>query len=269
MAKYISPDEFISYTKGHEYDIDHAYGAQCVDGIAKFVLDSYGEHNFNCGKCGMAYGLWTNYGTNGVEKYFIQLPFSEARLGDWIVWNKGSKSAPKSHVAMLYKKVGTNMVNAYGQNQGGKKAFNFCNAYTDGILGVLRPRTYLSTLKYRGHIEKVGWTDWKYSGEVCGTTGQQKRLEAIQIDFGDKEVYAKAHIQSDGWVDYGKINKDTIIGTTGLGKRLECLQLKGDFKFQVHIQGTGWTCWTNADGICTLGSVGQQLRIEAINIVEL
>ena len=81
-----------------------------------------------------------------------------------------------------------------------------------------------------------------------------------------KEVYAKAHIEDKGWVDYGKITKDTVIGTTGESKRLECLCLKGDFKYRVHIQDNGWTCWTNADGVCKLGSVGQKLRIEAIEI---
>lgn len=121
---------------------------------------------------------------------------------------------------------------------------------------------------YRAHVQSYGWQDWKYDGETAGTTGEAKRLEAIQIDY-DKPVYAKAHIQKDGWVDFGEITKDTIIGTTGEEKRLECLCLKGEFRYRVHIQKSGWTCWTNADGICTLGSVGQQLRIEAIEIMEL
>lgn len=121
-------------------------------------------------------------------------------------------------------------------------------------------------IKYRSHIQKDGWQEWKKDGETSGTTGEKKRLEAIQIDF-NKEVYAKAHIQTLGWVDYGKITKDTVIGTTGQQKRLECLCLKGDFKYRVHIQGSGWTCWTEADGVCTLGSVGQKLRIEAIEIM--
>ena len=122
-----------------------------------------------------------------------------------------------------------------------------------------------STIKYRSHIEDIGWQEWKTDGQVSGTTGQSKRLEAIQIDapFG---VYAKAHIQDIGWKDYGKINKNTVIGTTGKSLRLECLCLKGNFKYRVHIQDYGWTTWTNADGICTLGSVGQSLRIEAIQI---
>lgn len=125
-----------------------------------------------------------------------------------------------------------------------------------------------SKLKYQAHIQDIGWQSWKSNGEIAGTTGQSKRLEAIRID-APFEVRAEAHIQNIGWKDYGKINKDTIIGTTGQGLRLECLKLKGKFKYRVHIQDNGWTCWTNADGIATLGSVGQSLRIEAIQIKEI
>lgn len=121
-------------------------------------------------------------------------------------------------------------------------------------------------IKYRSHIGNVGWQEWKKDGELSGTTGQAKKLEAIQIDFS-KEVEAKAHIENIGWKDYGKITKDTVIGTTGKNLKLECLCLKGDFKYRVHLGNIGWTCWTDADGVCTLGSVGQNLRIEAIEII--
>ena len=121
---------------------------------------------------------------------------------------------------------------------------------------------------YRAQLEDYGWQDWVYDGQMAGTTGKAKRLEAIQIDYkGD--VYAKAHIEGDnGWRDYGKINKDTVIGTVGEAKRLECLCLKGNFDYRVHLQDTGWTPWTYADGVCTLGTVGQSLRIEAIEIIK-
>lgn len=118
---------------------------------------------------------------------------------------------------------------------------------------------------YKAHVEGIGWQEWKYDGETAGTTGQNLRMEALRIDF-DKDVYAKAHIENLGWVDYGKIDINTVIGTTGRGFRLECLCLKGAFSYRVHIANIGWTCWTNADGIATLGSVGQGLSIQAIEI---
>lgn len=119
--------------------------------------------------------------------------------------------------------------------------------------------------KYRSHVQDKGWLNWVGNGEISGTTGESRRMEAIQIN-APFEIEAKAHIQDIGWVDYGKINKDTIIGTTGESKRLECLCLKGSFKYRVHISNYGWSAWTNADGICTLGTVGQSLSLEAIQI---
>ena len=129
-------------------------------------------------------------------------------------------------------------------------------------------KTLKRDIGYQAHVQSDGWQGWRYDGQLAGTTGQSKRMEALKIDY-DKPVYAKAHIQGDGWKDYGKITKDTVIGTTGQSKRLECLCLKGDFKYRAHIEGTGWTNWTNADGICTLGTVGQSLRMEAIEIKKI
>ena len=123
-------------------------------------------------------------------------------------------------------------------------------------------------IRYRSYLQYIGWQEWKTDGETSGTTGESRRLEAIQID-APFEVYAKAHLQEIGWKDYGKITKDTVIGTTEQSKRLEALCLKGNFKYRVHIQNNGWSPWTNADGVCTLGTVGQRLRIEAIEIMPL
>lgn len=137
----------------------------------------------------------------------------------------------------------------------------------------INPEPYLTAfiyddgIKYRSHIQDIGWQDWKTNGQTSGTTGEERRLEAIQID-ANFEIQAKAHIQDRGWIDYGTINKDTIIGTTGESLRLECLCFKGNFQYRVHIQNVGWSTWTDADGVSTLGSVGQALRIEAIEILQ-
>lgn len=134
-----------------------------------------------------------------------------------------------------------------------------------------------SNIEYNAHVEEIGWQGWKNCGEVAGTTGESKRLEALKIKSDKYDIYASAHIQDIGWVDYGKVDENTIIGTTGEAKKLECLKLKIvekgtdniKCKFRVHIEDYGWTPFTNADGICTLGTVGQFLRIEAIEIKEI
>lgn len=36
-------------------------------------------------------------------------------------------------------------------------------------------------LKYRAHLQGTGWTPWKAEGDFCGTRGEKRRLEAIQL----------------------------------------------------------------------------------------
>ena len=123
----------------------------------------------------------------------------------------------------------------------------------------------VADIAYIGHVQGSGDTIWMADGMTAGTDG--KRLEAVRIKSqhcGDVE--AQAHIQQEGWKDYGKINQNTVIGTTGESLRLECLKLKGDFEWRAYIQGSGWTAWTEADGVATLGTVGQSLRMEKIEM---
>ena len=197
--RYITTDEFIKETNGKAYDIDHTAGVQCVDAIKVFNYKVYGTYDFNCGN-GWAYGLWTNYGTNGIEKYFDKFPYSEAKRGDWIIWNKDSKPAPKSHVAMFYEKVGNGKVRAYGQNQNGVKAFNFANILEDGILGVLRPKIYLvkNFLPERGYftygdtganVEKI---DEFFANKVKGEFYLNYTVAVV------KEFQRQNNLQQDG-----------------------------------------------------------------------
>lgn len=121
-----------------------------------------------------------------------------------------------------------------------------------------------SMFSVEAHVQKKGWLAARAAENVIGITGHSLRLEAFRIHPYGQTIYAKAHIQSKGWVDYGQVTEDTVIGTVGEEKRIECLCMKGDFDYRVHVQASGWTDWTRADGIATLGTVGQALRIEAI-----
>lgn len=38
-------------------------------------------------------------------------------------------------------------------------------------------------LRYRVHVQGIGWMPWVEAGKVAGTTGKRKRLEAIQIEI--------------------------------------------------------------------------------------
>lgn len=119
-------------------------------------------------------------------------------------------------------------------------------------------------LQYRVYVIGSGWTNWISSG-IAGTTGKNKAISAIQIK-SDEEIKAQAHFSYVGWVDFGIVNNERVIQKDN--QKIECLQLKGDFSYRVHISYFGWTNTTNADGICTLGSVGNGWGIEAIEIIK-
>ena len=45
----------------------------------------------------------------------------------------------------------------------------------------LEGQAFSGDVEYRTHVQNIGWMDWVPSGKMSGTSGQAKRLEAIQI----------------------------------------------------------------------------------------
>ena len=201
----MSIDEFIKETNGHEYDMDGQYGVQCVDGIKKFTDMFDSSYDFCCGN-GWANGLWLCYGDNGVEKYFNKHSFSEARKGDWIIWNKGSKSAPNSHVAMFMERTSDELVSSYGQSQNGIKAFNTCNLYTEGILGVLRLKELEPTppqptgFPWDGIVKK-GSQLYNENGEKYNQANADRDVEVEGIKNGRYKVWGETFNPNVVYVD--------------------------------------------------------------------
>lgn len=83
-------------------------------------------------------------------------------------------------------------------------------------------------IKYRAHIQNIGWQGWKRSGEMAGTTGKSLRLEAIEIRKEDGctedfEIYYRLHVQNVGWYPWSQLSE--INGTTGESRRAEAIQI--------------------------------------------
>ena len=65
-------------------------------------------------------------------------------------------------------------------------------------------------------------------GAMSGTSGQAKRLEAIQIRLTGEmaqhyDIYYRVHAQTYGWLGWAKNGEKA--GTEGLAKRLEAIQI--------------------------------------------
>ena len=139
------------------------------------------------------------------------------------------------------------------------------------------------SIMYRVHIQDIGWQEWKYDGEVAGTEGQSKRVEAIEIKLVDKSVFKvgfsnapdgakmryKVHIQDIGWQDWKSDGQ--VAGTEGQSKRIEAIQIELEnledytIEYKVHIQDIGWTNWYR-DGEME-GTVGKGL-FKSVRILE-
>ena len=83
-------------------------------------------------------------------------------------------------------------------------------------------------IKYRAHVQNIGWQKWSYAGETTGTVGQNLRMEAIQIELVGRtlqyyDIYYRAHVQDIGWLGWAKNGEPA--GTAGAGLRLEALQI--------------------------------------------
>ena len=107
-------------------------------------------------------------------------------------------------------------------------------------------------LSYRAYVQDNGWMREVSDGDVAGTTGQNKRLEALVINLDDDRRSAVeycAHVQSEGWQSWR--TSGDIAGTMQRSLRMEAvkIQLTGryseryDIYYRVHVEGRGWLDW--------------------------
>ena len=129
-------------------------------------------------------------------------------------------------------------------------------------------------VKYSSHIQDIGWEiDFsKTNGETSGTTGQNKKNEAIKIKLENAPegvgVTYQSYLQGlnwQNWVENGKTS-----GTTGQNRKLEAIKIKltgtneYSIEYRTHVQDTGWMEWKK-DGEVS-GIAGRGLKVEAIEI---
>ena len=127
------------------------------------------------------------------------------------------------------------------------------------------------SIYYTTHVQDIGWQKQVKDGEMAGTEGKSKRLEAIKInlqDLKDVKIKYQTHIQDIGW--QGWKYDGNLSGTEGQSKRLEAIKIeleesdKYSVMYRVHIQDIGWQDWKYDGEIA--GTEGQSKRLEAIQI---
>lgn len=121
-------------------------------------------------------------------------------------------------------------------------------------------------LRYKVHIQDYGWKDWQDVGEVAGTTGEGKRIEAIILEANNGlDIQYRVHIEELGWTDWKKSGEQA--GTTGQAKRIEAIEIESNkcLEVQEHIQDVGWLPKSKGTKI-RIGTEGKALRLEAFKI---
>lgn len=77
-------------------------------------------------------------------------------------------------------------------------------------------------ISVKAHIQGIGWRDYGIitKDTIIGTTGEARRLEAIEIHG----AVIQCHIQTIGWAEgFGNLQ-----GTVGLAKRIESVRIKSE-----------------------------------------
>jgi Clostridial hydrophobic W len=137
------------------------------------------------------------------------------------------------------------------------------------------------SISMRGHVQSDGWHDWVGGGQTVGTTGQSKRLEAIEVKRSSPSsgfsICYDVKIENDGWS--GSRCDGSQAGTTNQGKRIEKIKVWLEnapagcgVVYKTYIgkwliaanAGLGWTGQSSNGSESGTSKTGQ--RIEAVNI---
>ena len=180
----------------------------------------------------------------------------------WLGWAKNGESAGTEGLAKRMEAVRIMLV------EKGKSAQAPVNT-TGAFLKNSRP-----VITYQAHVQDYGWLAKVAEGELSGTTGQAKQLEAFQISLEGSGTLGGITYRSDvygvGWL--GWTTNGSISGTTGAGKKIKAIEIKltgtfadyYDVYYRVLAQNYGWLGWAKNGE--PAGVEGNNSRLEAYEI---
>ena len=128
-------------------------------------------------------------------------------------------------------------------------------------------------VSYQAHVGGIGWQSYMLNGDMAGTEGKNRGIEALNISLSQMNglgVTYRAHVSNVGWQDW--VQEGALAGTTGKNQNIEALEIKltGEaaskysIQYQVHVQDIGWSDWLFDGNLA--GTTGKSKKIEAIRI---
>lgn len=146
------------------------------------------------------------------------------------------------------------------------------------------------SVEYDAHSQDVGWQNGITAGNIGGTTGRNKKLEAMRIRLTGAvaqayDIYYRAHCSDWGTMGWAK-NGETS-GTVGYNRSIESIEIKvlpkgssdapkqegraaldigaiGKFSAAASVPGSGWQNPVGNRG--TIGTTGKGKAIEALKL---
>lgn len=127
-------------------------------------------------------------------------------------------------------------------------------------------------VKYRAHVQDIGWQEYVQNGKEAGTTGKNLKVEALNIELINNEqninIKYESYIQGSGWQKIASNGEQT--GTTGKNLRMEAIKIwlenteEYSIMYRAHVQDIGWQDWVYDGDIA--GRLCDGLKIEAMQI---
>ena len=144
-------------------------------------------------------------------------------------------------------------------------------------------------MSVEAHVAGLGWRPAVGNGEVAGTTGQSRAVEALRVRLSGElserySVWYRVHSAGFGWLGWARDGADA--GSAGYGRAAQAVQVevlpKGDpapgdtaapfvdrsseppsVSYRAHVAGIGWQ-GSVSDG-AVAGTTGQGRALEAIS----
>lgn len=188
-----TPDGFYNSVIGKCIDLDHKYGAQCMDGFAAFH-HQYTDRWLSTAATHAAKGLWTDREKNAGDDYELIYNVNDVKSGDWVVWSTGQYG----HVAMAMSGVHDGYITVIGENQGGPScsgggaAFNVINLSVKGFSGAFRPKIYVEPETPEEPDEPVIEPCHRIEVQPGDTMGEIMQRCEGKVDYSQMDAYARS-----------------------------------------------------------------------------
>lgn len=125
-------------------------------------------------------------------------------------------------------------------------------------------------IEYQAHCQTFGWLPVVKDGQVAGTQGASKRLEAIKLTMPKGTTCRlRAHLQGVGWQEYTATDKGVLVGTVGESRRVEAIEILETTGFDDKRVKVKAHCQTLGDSNfgASAGTMGFSKRIESVQFI--